>query len=125
MIRFNYAIIVFLLLTTLGCGKNGGASVGQEENNKDSLQPLYIEKALMTKTILIKNKTSDRVILTQLKIYLDHAPKGSVVHISIYLFSDSQVRYALADAYDRGVEIHLLIDSGRVDASVEENVKSF
>ncbi len=125
MIRFNYAIIVFLLLTTLGCGKNGGASVGQEENNKDSLQPLYIEKALMTKPILVKNKTSDRVILRQLKIYLDHAPKGSVVHISIYLFSDSQVRYALADAYDRGVEIHLLIDSGRVDASVEENVKSF
>src|SRR5699024_11225422 len=67
----------------------------------------------------------DRVILRQLKIYLDHAPKGSVVHISIYLFSDAQVRYALADAYDRGVEIHLLIDSGRVDASVEENVKSF
>lgn len=127
MKRFKHVCLIFLVLAALGCSKNDhdGSNSASGNNNANSEKPLHIEKALMTRPILVKNHQSDRIILRQLKIYLDHAPKGSIVHISIYLFSDSQVRLSLADAYDRGVEIHLLIDSGRVDASVKTNVKSF
>src|SRR5699024_8796760 len=85
---------------------------------------IQIEKALMIDPALVKTKTKDETIMDELVYYMDHTPEGESIHISIYLFSHGSVIKALERAYERGVEVHLMIDSGRSD-SRSNNINTF
>src|SRR5699024_4463497 len=83
-----------------------------------------IEKALFTKAQSVAIKKSDPVIINQLITFLDGAPKGSKVYLSVYYMIHKQLIDAIKKAYKRGVEMHLMLDSSKV-SSIKNNGELF
>lgn len=113
-------IVYFLLFSSAACSKKDGPDSNDNGSGNGqqppSAAPLTIERSLFTDPQLISRNGSSTIILDSLVNYLDHTPKGSVVHINVFLFNYPPVVRAVKSAYVRGVEMHVIIDSSRSDS---------
>lgn len=128
--RCSFAGLIFVLL--LSCSKdidpkqnvdNSGIEDSNGEEDPINSDVVDIHRVIFTDPAFVGSKSSDPQILEYIIDFLGYAPKGSKIHISIYLFSYKQLIEAIEEAYSRGVEVNLLIDNGRGE-SIEENEKT-
>lgn len=126
-IKWNI-LIGLILVTFIACSKDidpkptdDSPNIENPNPNEDPVNtdPVHIHRALFTDPAFVGTKLNDPQILEYIINFLGYAPKGAKVHLSIYLFSYNQLIEAIEEAYNRGVEIHLLIDNGRGESKDE------
>lgn len=126
MMRIRWSLIFGLIfIIFIACSKEvdprpGNKDPDIEKEEPENTETVSINRAIFTDPVLVGNKNSDPQILEYIINYLGYAPKDAKVFISIYLISYNQLIEAIEEAYNRGVEIHILIDNGRSE-SKEEN----
>lgn len=126
--KLRYLLIALLFITFFACSKDGkevnpGAGNGTDTTERQepvNKQEISIEEALFINPVKVRTKTSDTRIMDTLIQYLDHTPKGAVVHVNIYLFDYEPLLKAVKKAYLRGVEMDVMIDRSR-SSSIKTN----
>lgn len=133
--KLKWLFVSLLICSCVACGSNSGLTNGGEGNGPDTTgtkgnksdttgtgnkQGISIEKALFTNPRTIQSGGSDPDIINKLISYLNYTPKGARVYINIYLFNDEPLVNAVKRAYNRGVEMHVLIDYSTT-ASMNQN----
>jgi phosphatidylserine/phosphatidylglycerophosphate/cardiolipin synthase-like enzyme len=117
--KLSYLFFSILLCICVACSSNNNPTSGG--GGADTLG-INIEDALFINPLQTRAKASDPHIMDKLIFYLDHTPKGAVVHINIYLFDYKPVLDAIERAYKRGVTLKILIDNKGGDHT--RNLKS-
>ncbi|SEN92610.1 Phosphatidylserine/phosphatidylglycerophosphate/cardiolipin synthase [bacterium A37T11] len=127
-----YGILLFLELGINACSKSSGdgdAKPADPEENPEIVEAVPISinfpEANFTNPDSIYNKSkASYAILNRFVQLLNATPKGDSVFISIYLLNHDRVIKALQNAGNRGVLLHLLVDSSRSE-SVADNIAAY
>lgn len=119
--KFN---ILFLVLANLFVSCNNS-----DENNTQGPEApqkeIRITKALFTDPIKTRNNQSDTQVMDQLIDLVKNTQEDEKIHLNIYLLDHQPLLNEIRKAYNRGVEIHAVVDNSRESASVKTNKNTF
>lgn len=120
--RFLFFPLLFFFF--ISCGK-ATVSTGGGSNGRDTTiipkpkNEIQLSQAILLDPATINRKQSDTKIMDSLVRYMNYSSKGSQVYINIFLFSYDLLIKAIKEAYNRGVNINVVIDNGREESEKE------
>ena len=132
-------LLLFVVLTWLGCSKDKKtAAPVSAPDSKDTSgvvedQPdnaLGIPGAYFSDASKVRRLASATEIMDKLIACIDATPKGAVIHVNVYEFDYTPVMLALQRAYERGVQLQLMVDSSnettwRTNQATVEHLRNF
>ena len=123
LLKTRIYFIFFLFLIFGACSKSKEKAIVAKPVPEQPIEirEISFRKAVFTDPLKIKTVSSSTEIMDELIYCLDKAPKGSTVHLSIFLFNYDPLINAVKRAYLRGVIINAMIDYSREESFAENN----
>jgi len=132
------ALMFVLLLGVLSCSKampgsmmdKGANANGEDPGTVDSSgsgngsTALQFPSAFFSDAALVKAGSASTVIMDRLVALINAADKDAHLYVNIYQFDYAPVIDALKQAYNRGVILHLMVDSSK-ESSETKNAAVF
>jgi len=117
---YSKSNLLFLVLISLfiSCSSS-------DDNNSEKPEvpekEINFTRALFTDPVKTRNSQSDTKLMDQLIDLVKNTPESEKIYLNIYLLDYQPLLNEIRKAYDRGVEIHAVIDNSRENASVKTN----
>lgn len=119
--KFNLLFLVLISLFISCSSSDDNNSEKPEVPEKE----INFTRALFTDPVKTRNSQSDTKLMDQLIDLVKNTPESEKIYLNIYLLDYQPLLNEIRKAYDRGVEIHAVVDNSRENASVKTNKNTF